>query len=76
MPILDKAILPEAVAETPNSASTMISTTGFPNQTMFNPDSEDIHLQIIHAAEQNEWLEDFIKVLQLMLKESREPIRT
>ena len=43
---------------------------------MYSPeDSEDIHLQIIHA-EQNEGLEDLIKVLQLMLKESREPIRT
>lgn len=75
MPILDKAVLPEVAVDTPNSSSTMISTTGFPNQTMFSPDSEDIHLQIIHP-EQNEGLEDFIKVLQLMLKESREPIRT
>ena len=77
MPILDKAVLPEieVKAESSDASSTMISTTGIPNQTIFSSDSEDIHLQIIHA-EQNEQLEDFIKVLQLMLKESREPIRT
>jgi len=36
---------------------------------------DDLHMHIIHAGS-NEDVDDFIQVLQLLLKESREPIRT
>jgi len=37
-------------------------------------DEEDLHIQIIHEGT-NPQVDDFIQVLQLLLKESREPIR-
>ena len=65
----------EKSASASSSTTTMISTTGLPNSNLGMPeiDEDDLHMQIIHAGN-NELLDDFIQVLQLLLKESREPV--
>ena len=74
-PILDDISSNLQSKDAPSSNLTMISTTGVPNQIMANPeDDEDLNMQIIHA-ERNQYLDEFIQVLQLLLKESRESIK-
>lgn len=51
------------------STSTMITTTA-----RSHVDTEDLHMQLIHEGT-NETMDEFVLVLQLCLKESREPIR-
>ena len=74
---IGKPILDASVMNAPSSdGTTMISTTDIPNKNLVDADcGSDLHMQIIHSGE-NEFLDDFIEVLQLLLKESREPIRT
>ena len=70
-PILDQAFIGSASEK--SSSSKMIST-GFSNQSAQSSSEDDIHMQIIHFG-RNDALDEFIQVLQLLLKESREPIR-
>ena len=57
----------------------MISTSDGPSfsglQGSALPGEDDLHMHIIHSGS-NEEVDDFVQVLQLLLKESREPIRT
>lgn len=71
--------VPGAIEKPSSAASTMISTTGrsnlsLPSAMSQQDDEDDLHMQIIHAG-RNELLDDFIQILQLLLKESREMVR-
>ena len=75
-PILDSKIDTTdgaASSSTSTTATTMINTGGLGMPPAIE-DNDDLHMQIIHEGS-NELLDDFIQVLQLLLKESREPVR-
>lgn len=77
-PILDEKTFnstPKSEDDSSPPDLTMISTTGTPNQITVDPiDDENLDMQIIHAG-RNQYLDEFIQVLQLLLKESRESIK-
>ena len=56
----------------------MINTSdiklGFGSLPPTGDEQEDIHMSLIHPGS-NEIVEDLVQVLQLLLKQSREPIR-